>query len=46
MPIFALIPYLFSEQIFTLPEETLVYPAHDYKGFMVRYLDELLYFFS
>ncbi|XP_057540299.1 persulfide dioxygenase ETHE1 homolog, mitochondrial [Amaranthus tricolor] len=27
-------------QIFTLPEETLVYPAHDYKGFMVSTVRE------
>lgn len=23
-------------QIFTLPKDTLIYPAHDYKGFSVR----------
>lgn len=23
-------------QIFTLPKDTLVYPAHDYRGFTVR----------
>lgn len=27
-------------QIFSLPEETLVYPAHDYKGFMVSTVGE------
>ncbi|CAO2833262.1 unnamed protein product [Amaranthus hypochondriacus] len=27
-------------QIFTLPEETLVYPAHDYKGFMMSTVRE------
>ncbi|KAM3355840.1 persulfide dioxygenase ETHE1, mitochondrial isoform X1 [Capsicum galapagoense] len=31
-------------QIFTLPKDTLVYPAHDYKGFTVSTVgDEMLY---
>ncbi|KAB2023590.1 hypothetical protein ERO13_D03G015800v2 [Gossypium hirsutum] len=31
-------------QIFTLPKETLLYPAHDYKGFSVTTVgEEMLY---
>ncbi|RYQ96238.1 hypothetical protein Ahy_B08g091916 isoform D [Arachis hypogaea] len=27
--------HIFWEQIFTLPKDTFIYPAHDYKGFSV-----------
>ncbi|KAG8386682.1 hypothetical protein BUALT_Bualt03G0174400 [Buddleja alternifolia] len=33
-----------SKQIFTLPKDTLVYPAHDYKGFSVSTVgEEMMY---
>ncbi|PHT76979.1 Persulfide dioxygenase ETHE1, mitochondrial [Capsicum annuum] len=35
---------LYDSQIFTLPKDTLVYPAHDYKGFTVSTVgEEMLY---
>lgn len=37
-PLLLILCYIMN-QIFTLPQDTLLYPAHDYKGFTVRTKD-------
>lgn len=39
-------PSWLCAQIFTLPKDTLIYPAHDYKGFTVRNTVQIMHLFK